>query len=118
MARVKRGTTANKRRKNIIKKAKGYSKSRSSKFRSAKQAVIWAGKKAYIGRKARKRDFRSLWQLRISNAVKPEGLNYSKFMNALKKAKIGLNRKMLSELAVNEPKAFKKIVEETKKVIK
>lgn len=110
MSRIKRGTTANKRRKNVIKQAKGYKWSRKSKFRAAKEAVLHAGKHAYTGRKVRKRDFRSLWITRLSAAAKAEGTSYSKLFNQLKTAKIGLNRKVLSEIAIHHPEVFKQII--------
>jgi large subunit ribosomal protein L20 len=114
MSRVKRGKTANKRRKRTLKRAKGYLHGRSTKYREAKQAVIKAETYAYAGRKVRKRDFRRLWNIRISNAARTEGLNYSKFIAALKKNKIELDRKILAELAVNHPRVFKQIVETIK----
>lgn len=114
MARVKRGVAANKRRKRVIRRAKGFKFERSKKFRAAKQALIKAEVYAYEGRKDRKRDFRRLWQLRINAAVRAEGLTYSKFIAALKKKKISLDRKILADLAVNHPEVFKKIVEAVK----
>ena len=95
-----------KRRKKILKLAKGYWGSKSRHFKMAKQAVMKSGNYAYIGRKQRKRDFRRLWITRISAACRMNGINYSTFMNGLKKAGIEMNRKMLAELAVNDKAAF------------
>lgn len=115
MVRVKRGIAAAKRRRNVIKKAKGYLGSRSKKFRAAKQAVIKAGVYAYRDRKVRKRQFKKNWIVRINAAVRKEGITYGQFLSRLKKAKIELNRKILADLAINNPKTFKKIVENIKK---
>ena len=106
MARVKGAMMTRKRRKKVLKLAKGYFGSKSTHFKMAKQAVLKSGNYAYIGRKQKKRDFRSLWITRISAACKLNGMNYSSFMNGLKKAGIALNRKMLSEIAISDPKAF------------
>ncbi|MBQ5522425.1 MAG: 50S ribosomal protein L20, partial [Oscillospiraceae bacterium] len=100
MARVKGALATRKRRKKTLKLAKGYWGARSKHFKMAKEAVMKSGNYAYIGRKAKKRDFRRLWITRISAACKMNGMNYSTFMNGLKKADIGLNRKMLSEIAI------------------
>ena len=114
MARVKGALMTRKRRKKVLKLAKGYWGSKSRHFKMAKQAVMKSGNYAYIGRKHRKRDFRRLWITRISAACKMNGINYSTFMNGLKKAGITLNRKMLSELAINDAAAFTALVEKAK----
>ena len=106
MARVKGAMMTRKRRKKILKAAKGYWGSKSKHFKMAKQAVMKSGNYAYIGRKQKKRDFRQLWIARISAQAKVCGMNYSTFMNGLKKANITLNRKMLAELAVSDKEAF------------
>jgi len=103
-----------KRRKKVLKLAKGYFGAKSKLFRTAKQAVMKSGQYAYIGRKQRKRDFRRLWITRISAAAKVNGMNYSTFMNGLKKANITLNRKMLAELAVSDAAAFAGLAEKAK----
>lgn len=115
MARVKRGTTSVKRRKNILKLTKGYRFGRSTKEREAKQALIRAGQHALAHRRAKKGEFRALWNTKISAGTKELGLSYSKFIDALKKKNIGLDRKILSQLAEAEPETFKYIVEEVKK---
>ncbi len=115
MARVKGAMMTRKRRKKVLKLAKGYYGAKSKHFKMAKQAVMKSGNYAYIGRKQRKRDFRRLWITRISAACKLNGTNYSTFMNGLKKADIALNRKMLSEIAIADPAAFTELV---KKVVK
>lgn len=114
MARIKGAMMTRKRRKKTLKLAKGYFGAKSKLFRTAKQAVMKSGQYAYIGRKQRKRDFRRLWITRISAAAKINGMNYSTFMNGLKKAGIGLNRKMLAELAVSDMAAFTSLVEKAK----
>ncbi len=114
MARVKGAMMTRKRRKKIVKLAKGYYGSKSTLFKTAKQAVYKSGQYAYIGRKQKKRDFRRLWITRISAACKANGMNYSTFMNGLKKAGVELNRKMLSELAISDPKAFSAVVDKAK----
>jgi len=114
MARVKGALATRKRRKKILKLAKGYWGSKSKHFKMAKQAVMKSGNYAYIGRKHRKRDFRRLWITRISAACKMNGMNYSTFMNGIKKADISLNRKMLSEIAIADEAAFTKLVEQAK----
>lgn len=117
MARVKGALATRKRRKKILKLAKGYWGSKSRHFKMAKQAVMKSGNYAYIGRKQRKRDFRRLWITRISAACKANGVNYSTFMNGLKKAGIVINRKMLAELAVNDKAAFTQLTETAKKAL-
>ena len=114
MARVKGAMATRKRRKRVLKLAKGYRGAKSKNFRTAKQAVMKSLVYAYIGRKQRKRDFRRLWITRISAAAKINGMNYSQFMNGLKKAEIDINRKMLSEIAIADPKAFAELVEKAK----
>lgn len=111
MARVKRGVNAKKRHNNILKQAKGYFGAKSKLFRTANQAVMKSLNYAYIGRKQRKRDFRKLWITRINAAARINGMSYSKFISGLKKANITINRKMLSEMAINDPAAFAKLVE-------
>ncbi len=114
MARIKGAMMTRKRRKKVLKLAKGYFGAKSKLFRTAKQAVMKSGQYAYIGRKQRKRDFRRLWITRISAAAKVNGMNYSTFMNGLKKANITLNRKMLAELAVSDAAAFAGLAEKAK----
>jgi len=113
--RIKRGTIAHKRRKNVLKKAKGFKWGRKSKYRAAKEALLHAWTKSFIGRKQKKRDFRRLWQIKINAATREYGLSYSKFINGLKKNKIELSRKVLAELAEKQPEIFKKIIEKIKK---
>ena len=114
MARVKGALMTRKRRNKTLKLAKGYFGSKHKLFKTAKEAVMKSGNYAYIGRKHRKRDFRRLWITRISAAAKMNGMNYSTFMNGLKKAGITLNRKMLSEIAISDPAGFTAIVEKAK----
>ncbi len=114
MARVKGAMMTRKRRKKVLKLAKGYWGSKSRHFKMAKQAVMKSGNYAYIGRKQRKRDFRRLWITRISAACRMNGINYSTFMNGLKKANVTLNRKMLSEIAIADEAAFTALVEKAK----
>ncbi|MGN0653648.1 MAG: 50S ribosomal protein L20 [Oscillospiraceae bacterium] len=114
MARVKGAMMTRKRRNKTLKLAKGYWGSKSKHFKMAKQAVMKSGSYAYIGRKQKKREFRQLWISRISAAAKMNGMNYSTLMNGLKKAGITLNRKMLSEIAINDPAGFTSIVEQAK----
>ena len=115
MARIKRAMMTRKRRKKTLKMAKGYFGAKSKRFKMAKQAVMKSGNYAYIGRKQKKRDFRRLWIARISAAVKPYDMNYSRFMNGLKKSGIEMNRKSLSELAIADAAAFGALVETAKK---
>ena len=117
MARVKGALSTRKRRKKILKAAKGFWGGKTKHFRMAKQAVLKSGNYAYIGRKQKKRDFRSLWITRISAACKLNGINYSRFMYGLKKSGIELNRKMLSELAISDPDAFSSLVETAKSAL-
>ena len=108
--RVKRGVAHLKRRKNLLSKTKGFRWRRKSSIRLARQAATRAGQHAYKGRKLKKRDYRALWQVRINAAVRPHGLSYSRFMHKLKLAKIELDRKVLAQLAVEEPATFEAIV--------
>ena|SRR3989344_9628423 len=112
MARVKRGTTKLKRRRNVLKQVKGYKGQRSKKERVAKEAIFHAGKHAFAHRRDKKNDFRKLWEVRINAAVRPHGLSYSKFIGALKKKNIALNRKMLADIAQKNPEVFARIVQE------
>ena len=114
MARVKGAMMTRKRRKSVLKAAKGYWGAKSKHFKMAKQAVMKSGQYAYIGRKQKKRNFRQLWITRISAAAKINGMNYSTFMNGCKKAGITLNRKMLSEIAIHDAEGFAAIVEKAK----
>ncbi len=114
MARIKGAMMTRKRRKKVLKLAKGYYGAKSKLFKTAKEAVMKSGQYAYIGRKQRKRDFRRLWIARINAAAKQNGMNYSTFMNGLKKAGVTLNRKMLAELAVSDAAAFTALVEKAK----
>ncbi len=114
MVRVKRGIISIKRRRNILKKTKGYRYGRRSKERQAKEALFHAGNYAFAHRKMKKRDFRRLWTIRINAAVRKLGLSYSKFIDALHKNNIELDRKVLSEIAKNSPSVFEKIVEKVK----
>lgn len=114
MARVKGAMMTRKRRKKVLKLAKGYFGSKHRLFKTAKEAVMKSGQYAYIGRKQKKRDFRSLWITRISAACRMNGINYSTFMNGLKKSGVELNRKMLSEIAIADPTAFTALVEKAK----
>ena len=114
MARIKRGVTAHARHKKILKLAKGYYGARRKVFRVAKQAVTKAAQYAYIGRKQRKRQFRSLWIVRINAAARLNGLSYSRLIGGLKKAEVQLNRKMLAQLAVLDPGSFTAVVSTAK----
>ena len=114
MARVKRGKTAHKRRKKILKQTKGFRWGRKSKYKLAKDALYHAWEYAYRDRKIKKREFRKLWQISINSACKKQGLSYSKFIANLKKNKIELDRKVLAELAQNHSEILKKIIEEAK----
>lgn len=114
MARIKGAKATRKRHKRILKLAKGFRGAQGKQFRVANQAVMRSLAYAYVGRKNRKRDFRRLWITRISAACKMNDMNYSRFMNGLKKAGITMNRKMLSELAIHDSEAFAKLVETAK----
>lgn len=115
MSRVKRGTIANKRRKNVLSQVKGYRFGRSTKEAMAKEAIAHAGTYAFAHRKDKKTDKRALWQVRINAAVRALGGTYSKFIDALKKANIELDRKILSELATTHPSIFKTVYEKVSK---
>ena len=117
MARVKRGVTARARHKKVIHAAKGYYSARRKVYRVAKQAVTKAAQYAYIGRKQRKRQFRSLWITRINAAARMYGLSYSRFMNGLLKAKITLDRKALADIAIHDIAAFGKLAEQAKSAL-
>ena len=114
MARVKTARTTRVRHKKVLKQAKGYFGAKSIRYRMAKQAVMKSGMYAYVGRKDKKSNFRKLWITRINAAARMNGTTYSKFMAGLKKANITINRKMLSEIAISDPKAFRELVEEAK----
>ena len=114
MTRVKRGSTSLKRRKNILKRAKGFRNARSTKERQAREALFHAGNHAFAHRRDKKNVFRRLWTLRINAAVREHGMSYSTFIDALKKKNVGLDRKTLSGLAENHPDIFKKVVESVK----
>ncbi len=114
MARVKGALNTRKKHKKILKLAKGFRGAESKQYRTANQAVMRSMQNAYIGRKRRKRDFRRLWIARISAAAKMNGMNYSTFMNGIKKAGIEMNRKMLSEIAIADPAAFTELVNKAK----
>ena len=114
MARIKGAVTTRKRHKRILKLAKGYRGAKSKQFRTANEAVMKSLSYAYIGRKQKKRDFRQLWITRINAAARMNDISYSKFMNGLKRAGITLNRKVLADMAVSDPEAFKALVETAK----
>ncbi len=114
MPRVKRGVTARKRHKKVLKQAKGYYGARSRVYRVAKQAVIKAGQYAYRDRRQRKRQFRALWIQRINAAARMNDLSYSRFMNGLKKAGVEIDRKMLADLAVHDMPTFSRLAEKAK----
>ena len=111
MARVKNGVTAKAKHKKILKKAKGYYGARSKLFKTAKQAVIKAGQYAYRDRRQRKRQFRALWIARINAASRTQGLSYSNLINGMNKANINIDRKVLADIAVNDPQAFQAIAQ-------
>lgn len=115
MPRVKRGTISLKRRKNVLAKVKGYRFGRSTKEREAKVAIKHAGAHAFAHRKDKKADARALWQAKINAAVRPLGMTYSRFIAALKKHNVGLDRKVLADIAKNHPEAFKRIFDSVSK---
>jgi len=115
MTRIKRGVQKRARRKKIIKRAKGFISHRKTNYRAAMEAVMHAGMHAIRGRKERKRDFRKLWNIRINAAAREEGITYSRLIGKLAKENIVLNRKMLSELAIQKPEIFRRIAETAKK---
>ncbi len=110
MARVKTAVITRKKHKKVLKMAKGYYGAKSTRFRMAKQAVMKSLQYAYVGRKLKKRDFRKLWISRINAGARANGVNYSTLINGMKKANIDINRKMLAEMAVNDPAAFAQVV--------
>ncbi len=110
MSRVKTAKITRKKHKKVLKMAKGYYGAKSTRFRMAKQAVMKSLQYAYVGRKLKKRDFRRLWITRISAAAKANGVNYSTLISGMKNANISVNRKMLAEMAINDPKGFSEIV--------
>ena len=114
MVRVKRGKSAHKRRKHLLKYAKGFRWGRKSKYKLAKDALLHGWKYAYRDRKVKKREFRALWQTQINAACREQGISYSKFIYGLKQKKIELDRKILSGLAQSQPEIFKKILEKVK----
>ena len=114
MARIKGAMMTRKRRKKVLKLAKGYFGAKSKHFKMAKQAVMKSGNYAFVGRKQKKRNFRQLWIARINAAARINGLSYSRFMNGLKKAGVNLNRKVLADIAVNDPQAFTALCEKAK----
>lgn len=114
MVRIKRGKIAHKRRKHVLKYAKGFHWGRKSKFRAAKEGLLHAWTNAFQGRKTKKREFRRLWQIQINAACRQLGLNYSKFIAGLKKNKIEIDRKILANLAQKHPQIFEKIAEKIK----
>ena len=118
MARVKRAVNAQKKKRKIMKLAKGYFGAKSKQYRAASEQVRRSLRYAYIGRKQKKRDFRRLWITRISAAAKMNGMNYSSFINGLNKAGITLNRKMLAEIAVSDAAAFTALTEKAKEALK
>lgn len=115
MSRIKRGVVTKRRHKRLLKQTKGFWGQRSNIFRRAKETLLRAMRFAYIGRKLRKRDFRSLFIVRVNAACKSNGVSYSSFISSLKKSNVELNRKMLSQLAIFEPAAFKQLVAFTAK---
>lgn len=115
MARIKRGTVSKRKHNKLLSLTKGYRGTKSKLVKVAQEAALHAGQYAYNGRKIRKQDFRTLWITRIGEAAKKEGISYSVFINKLKKANIALDRKILSNLVVEDPKAFKHIVDIAKK---
>lgn len=114
MSRIKRGIVSRRKHRKLLGLAKGYRQNRSRNVKQAKEAILHAGAYAFHGRKLKKRNFRTLWNVRISEAVKQEGIPYSIFINKLKKAKIELDRKILSNLVVEDPTTFKHIVDSVK----
>ena len=117
MARVKRAKNARKNHKKVLKLAKGYYGAKSKLFRTANESVLRALRNAYVGRRLKKRDYRRLWIARINAATRMNGLSYSRFMNGIKLAGVDINRKMLSEIAINDAQAFAELVELAKKQI-
>jgi len=118
MTRIKRGVMSHKRRKNVLRRAKGFENGKKNKFIRAKEHLMHAGVYAYRDRRAKKRTMRALWLIRLNAAVREYGLSYSTFMNGVKKTNIEIDRKVLADLALNNPEIFAKIVEKTKSQIK
>lgn len=116
MSRIKRGTVSRRKHKKVLALTKGFRGTKSRLTKVAKEALLHKGAYAFHGRKRRKRDFRQLWITRIGEAAKKEGISYSVFINKLKKASIDLDRKILSDLVLNDPSSFKQIVEQAKRV--
>lgn len=114
MARVKRGVTSHARHKKVLELTKGHRGGRSKNIREAKSSLLHAGAYAFAGRKLRKRNMRSLWIIQLGNALRAEGLSYSKFIAALKQKEIKLDRKILADLAINDPDSFKKVISEVR----
>jgi len=114
MARIKRGVAAHKRRKNLLKRAKGFDNRRSTNFPSARQALLKADTYAYRDRRNKKRDFRALWLIRVNAALRENGTTWSRFAGVMKKQNVTINRKMLAELAVRYPQVFDKLVASVK----
>jgi large subunit ribosomal protein L20 len=114
MTRVKRGTIGNKTRRNVLAKTKGYRHGRSTKERLAYEAIVHAGAHAFAHRRDKKNDFRRLWNVRLNAALRENGTTYSKFIGALKKANIELDRKVMADLALNHPDTFKRLVSKVK----
>lgn len=114
MVRIKKGVNARKKHKQVLKLAKGYWMTRRKQFKKAKEAVLHAGQYAFTGRKLKKRDFRRLWIIRLNAALTALGIKYNQFVHKLKEKKVGLDRKILSQIAVNHPKIFTKLVEKIK----
>jgi len=115
MARVKRAVNANKKKKKVLKLAKGYFGAKSKQYKAASQAVMRSMSYAYVGRRLKKRDYRKLWIIRINAAARQNGISYSRLINGLKLAGVEINRKMLAEMAVNDPDGFTQVVDVAKK---
>jgi large subunit ribosomal protein L20 len=118
MTRVKRGVAANKRRKNVLKRTKGFENRRSTNFRAAKEALLHADTYAYRDRRNKKRDMRAVWLIRLNAALRENGTTYSRFASTLKKSGVTLNRKVLSELANVAPETFDKLVKKIESTVK
>jgi large subunit ribosomal protein L20 len=114
MARVKRGVTSHRKHKKVLELTAGHRGGRSTKIKEAKSSLLHAGMYAYAGRKLRKRDMRRLWIVQLGNAVRAQGLSYSKFINGLKVKNIALDRKVLAEIAIIDPESFKEIIHQVK----
>ena len=117
MARIKHAVSTRRRKRRLIKKAKGYQLQRSRRYQQAKRTLLKAMVYSYRDRKVRKREFKHLWIIRINAACRTGGISYSRFINGLKKAKVGINRKLLADLAVNSPQAFSELVQVAKKSV-